>query len=185
VGLHFGGRGAFSRGTAVWNGDVPNNVVANSGSPPNPNVWWQPTAGATAPVAYDVNLGQPTAVSAATTTWYPGYFPSACKVDTSPDGLTWSTQLSFTANTAASRTDVFPGGQVTARYLRLLITAFPSAGQFSTQTTVRYVQYVVTSLNSGRSQLAPGDDFPHVPATRTSGGATARTQTAPQHAGNL
>jgi hypothetical protein len=119
---------AFSPGTAVWNGDVPNNVISNSGSPPNPNVWWQPTAAATAPVTYEVNLGQPTAVSAATTTWYPGYFPSAYEVDTSPDGATWSTQLSFSANTAASRTDVFPGGQVTVRYLRLLITAFAPAG---------------------------------------------------------
>jgi hypothetical protein len=147
---------------------MPNNVISNRGSPPNPNVWWQPTAAAPAPVAYDVNLGQPTAGSAATTTWYPAYFPSAYEVDTSPDGVTWST-LSFSSNTA-SRTDVFPSGQVTARYLRLPITAFQAAAQrlqrgpggtswwqrsatppparrtvFRPQTNVRYVQYVLTS----------------------------------------
>jgi hypothetical protein len=119
---------------------VPNNAIANSGSPPNPNVFWQPTAGATAPVAYDVNRGQPTAVSAATTTWYPAFFPSAYEIDTSPDGATWSTQLSFSANTAASRTDVLPGGQVTASYLRLLITAFPSAGA-NPYATLALVQF--------------------------------------------
>jgi hypothetical protein len=60
-----------------------------------------------------------------TTTWAPGFFPSAGHVDTSPDGVTWTTQLSFGANTAASRIDACPGGQVSADYLRLVITAFP------------------------------------------------------------
>src|SRR5258707_996172 len=67
-------------------------------------------------------------VSAVTTTWYPGFFPSVYEVDTSPDGVNWSSRLSFSANTAAQRTDVFPGGEVSASYLRLLITAFPTAG---------------------------------------------------------
>ena len=104
---------------------MPNNAITNSATPPNPNVWWQPTAAATAPVTYEVDLGPPTVLSAVTTTWDLAFFPSAYHVDTSPDGITWTTQLSFGANTASSRIDAFPGGQVSASYLRLVITAFP------------------------------------------------------------
>jgi hypothetical protein len=154
---------------------MPNNVISNSGSPPNPNVWWQPTAAATAPVAYGVNLGQPTAGSAATTTWYPAYFPSAYEVDTSPDGVTWSTQLSFSSNTA-SRTDVFPNGQVTARYLRLPITAFEAAGQRLQWGTRRHLLVAAFSNTSSGTS----DNFrPQPMSDMSSTSSPAETRAAP------
>jgi hypothetical protein len=47
---------ATGTGVSTWNGNVPNNAISNSGNPPNPNVFWQPTGTATEPVTYDVNL---------------------------------------------------------------------------------------------------------------------------------
>jgi hypothetical protein len=37
---------------------VPDNAITNTATPPDPNVWWQPTAAA--PVTYEVDLGSPT-----------------------------------------------------------------------------------------------------------------------------
>jgi hypothetical protein len=118
---------ALSPGTTDWNGNSPENAITNSGA--NPNVFWQPTADANAPVTYEVELGAPTTLSAVISTWYPGYVPpSAYHLDTSPDGVSWTTRFATAANASKSLTDVFPAGQVTASYLRLVITAFPSPG---------------------------------------------------------
>ena len=116
---------ASAPGTTDWNGNSPDNALTNSGA--NPNIFWQPTADAAAPVTYEVNLGAATRVSAVTSTWYTGFAPpSAYHLDTSPDGLSWTTRFTTATNASKSPTDVFPAGQVTASYLRLVVTAFSS-----------------------------------------------------------
>jgi hypothetical protein len=116
---------ALSPGTTDWNGNSPENALTNSGA--NPNIFWQPTADANAPVTYEVVLGAPAALSAVTSTWYSGFPPpSAYHLDTSSDGVSWTTRFTTAANASRSRTDVFPTGQVTAGYLRMVITAFSS-----------------------------------------------------------
>jgi hypothetical protein len=107
----------------TWNGNAADNAITNGGA--NPNVFWQPTVTTVAPVAYEVDLSAPTTLSAVTSTWYAGFTPpSAYEIDTSSNGSTWTTQFATTTNASKSPTDVFPAGQVTASYLRLVITAF-------------------------------------------------------------
>jgi hypothetical protein len=116
-------------GLSVWNGNVPNNALTNSTNPPNQNQFWQPAAGVTGNLTYQVSLGGATTVSAVSTTWYAGFAPpTGYTIDTSPDGTTWTTQVTVSGNTSKVRTDVFPGGQVpNTSFLRLNgITGFAS-----------------------------------------------------------
>jgi hypothetical protein len=106
-------------------GTVESNALNN---PANQGFWWQPTSAATAGASYEVDLGAPTALSSVTPSW--SFFfspPSAYEIDTSTNGTTWTPQFTTTTNLSRSVTDAFPGGQVTASYLRLVINApFPA-----------------------------------------------------------
>jgi hypothetical protein len=108
---------ATGTGVATWLGNDPNNAIANSGDNPDPNQFWQPVAAATAPLTYTVTLPAATTISAVTENWFKGAFlpPTGWTVDTSTTGPagTFTTQLTVSGNTSASRTDVFPGGHVT------------------------------------------------------------------------
>jgi hypothetical protein len=108
-------------------GTVESNALNNPG---NQAFFWQPTSAAAAGAAYAVDLGSPTTISAATPTWSVFFDPpSAYEIDTSTDGVTWTAQFTTTTNTSRTATDVFPGGQVTASYMRIVINApFPVAG---------------------------------------------------------
>jgi hypothetical protein len=109
-------------------GTVESNALNN---PANQGFWWQPTSAAAAGASYEVDLGTPTVLSSVTPLW--GFFfsaPSAYEIDTSSNGSTWTPQFTTTTNLPLSKsvTDVFPGGQVTASYLRVVINApFPTA----------------------------------------------------------
>ena len=108
-------------------GTVESTALANPGA--NAAFFWQPTSAAAAGADYEVDLGPSTVLSSATPTWAP-YFtpPSAYEIDTSNNGTTWSPQFTTTTNTSRTATDEFPGGQVTANYIRVQINApFPAA----------------------------------------------------------
>jgi hypothetical protein len=115
---------------STWGSNVPNNAISNSGDNPNPNQAWLPAAGvdSTGSLTYQVDLPAPTTLSAVTENWYAGFAaPTGYTVDTSADGVTWTTQVTISANTLNTRTDVFPGGLVTASHIRLhAITGFAS-----------------------------------------------------------
>jgi hypothetical protein len=108
-------------------GTLPSNALNN---PNNAAFFWQPTSAAAAGASYEVDLGSPTVLDSATPSWFPGFVPpSAYEIDTSTNGSTWTPQFTTTTNTSKSATDVFPAGQVTANYVRVVINApFPAAG---------------------------------------------------------
>jgi hypothetical protein len=108
-------------------GTVPSNALNNGG---NQGILWQPTSSAAAGASYEVDLGAATSVSAATPTWSAFFTPPAAyEIDTSSNGTSWVPQFTTTTNTSQTATDVFPGGQVATRYLRVVINApFPAAG---------------------------------------------------------
>jgi len=111
---------AYSYNT-TFGSDVPANAIDG-----NASTWWQPVGSTTTPTL-TVDLGSPTAISAISTQWYSAAFaPSAYQIQTSTDGATWTTQLTVTGNTLASRTDALPA-TVTANYIQLVANSFTSA----------------------------------------------------------
>jgi hypothetical protein len=124
---------AYSADT-TWNGNVPANAIDG-----NSSTWWQTVNGVSDPTL-EVDLGAPTTLSAVSTQWYNASFaPSGYEVQTSTDGVNWTTALTVTNNTEASRTEMFPGGQVSADYLRLVITSYSA-------TTNPYAQFALEEL---------------------------------------
>jgi hypothetical protein len=113
--------------TTVWQKNVPNLAITNA---QDPNVFWQPTSASAASGAiYEVDLGSSQTVSSVSTTWHRSFAPpSAYTIDTSPNGIAWTTRVTVTGNTDRQKTDVFPGGQVSANYVRLVLTTFPFSG---------------------------------------------------------
>jgi hypothetical protein len=109
-------------------GTVESNALNN---PANQGFWWQPTSAAGVGASYEVDLGAPTVLSSVTPSW--SFFfnaPMAYEIDTSTNGSTWTPEFTTTTNLPLSKsvTDVFPGGQMTASYLRVVINApFPAA----------------------------------------------------------
>ena len=84
---------AFSANTTCAS-DAPANAIDN-----NTATWWQPVAATVNPTVA-VDLGTPTTLSAVSTTWYsPAFAPSAYQIQTSPDGVNWTTQLTVSADT--------------------------------------------------------------------------------------
>ena len=133
-GTSYGGDGSFTESPCIsypcatspdasWGGAVPQDAIDG-----NSSTWWQPVAATTTPTL-EIDLGSPTTVSAVSTDWYSTqYAPSSYEIQTSTDGVNWTTQLTVTGNTDVSRTDVFPDGSVTATYLQLVVTNFTPPG---------------------------------------------------------
>jgi hypothetical protein len=122
---------ATGTGLSTWNGNVPNNAISNSSDTASPNQFWQPAAGvdSTGSLTYDTTLPAATTVSAVSTNWYFGFAPpTGYTIQTSPDGVTYTTQVTVTGNASQTRNDVFPGGQVAnVTHIRLSgITGFVS-----------------------------------------------------------
>jgi hypothetical protein len=165
---------AISPNTTVFGKNVPQFAVNN---PQDPNVFWQPTSAAASGAIYEVDLGSSTTVSSISTTWFRGFpAPSAYTIDTSPDGVTWTTRVTVSGNTAQQRTDVFPGGQVSASYVRLVLTTFQT-GLPDTYAHVALVQFNVNGAESqgvGRGVIDGGTGY-SAPTHSSTGATTTYT----------
>jgi F5/8 type C domain len=92
--------------------------------------YWQPTSGSsfgTSPLTFEVALAAPTSVSSVTAHWYSASFMFVdYVVQTSGDGVAWSTVATVTGNAQADRTDVIPVASV--QYLRLVASQWTAGG---------------------------------------------------------
>jgi hypothetical protein len=100
----------------TWANNTPDKAIDG-----NTATWWQPVS-ATATPSLTINLGGTTTLTAARTEWYPGFAASSYQIQTSPDGINWTTQLTITGNTSTDRSDAF--APVFAQYLQLVITPY-------------------------------------------------------------
>src|SRR5262249_38391388 len=107
----------------IWNNDVAANAIDG-----NTSTWWQPVAG-TANPTIEVELAPGSSLSAERSQWYGGGFePQAYVIQTSPDGTTWTTQVSVTGNSSTDRTVSFPLVS-NVRYFQIVVTSYPAAGE--------------------------------------------------------
>jgi hypothetical protein len=106
----------------IWNNNVAANAIDG-----NTATWWQPVAGTVSPTI-EVEVAPGTSLSAVRAQWYgAGFEPQSYVIETSPDGVTWTTQVSVTANSATDRTDSFPVVS-NARYFQIVVSSYPAAG---------------------------------------------------------
>jgi hypothetical protein len=116
----------------TWENNTPDKAIDG-----NTATWWQPISATTTPTI-TVNLGTTTTLTAFRTQWYPGFAASSYQIQTSPDGVNWTTQLSVTGNTSADRSDAF--APLNAQYLQLVVTPYTPPG-------TPYANFALTELS--------------------------------------